>query len=70
MKLGDQLAGVALDARRDDAAVIIDEVHHQQIGLGMMDARDGEIRQPRQLAQHERLKLEARLAASRTLPAP
>ena len=64
MKPGDQLAGVALDARRDAAAVIVDEVHHQQVRLGMMDERDGEIRQPRKLAQHERLKLEARLRRS------
>jgi hypothetical protein len=37
VKRGDQLRGVALDTWRDGAAVILDEVHHQQIGRGMMD---------------------------------
>ena len=68
MKLGDQLAGMTLNAWRDATAVVVDEVHHQEIGLGMVDQRDRELRQPRQLAQHERLELETRLAVSCALP--
>ncbi len=44
VEVREQLARVAFDARRDPAAVIFDEVHHEQAGLGMMDVGDGELR--------------------------
>ena len=41
MQRGDQLAGVALDARRDAAAVGLDEIHDEEIGLGDMHGGTG-----------------------------
>ena len=58
MELSDQLARVTLDARRDPAAVILDEIHHDEAGVGVMDMRDRELRMPRQLGEHVSLKLE------------
>ena len=40
MQLRDQLAGVALHALGDAAAVGLDEVHDEEIGIGIVDMRD------------------------------
>ena len=39
MQSRDQLAGVALNAPADAAAVILDEVHDEEIARGIMHAR-------------------------------
>ncbi|HLO23722.1 MAG TPA: hypothetical protein VK193_09905 [Methyloceanibacter sp.] len=39
MQSRDQLAGVALNAPTDAAAVILDEVHDEEIARGIMHAR-------------------------------
>ena len=70
MEASDQLARMALDAWSDPAAVMRDEVHHEQVRLGMVDQRDGKVREARELAKHVSLELEARLAALPRLAAP
>src|SRR3990172_10601717 len=63
MEVRDQLARVALDARSDPAAVMRDEVHHEEEGVGVVNMRDGESRVARKLAKHVSLKLETGVAA-------
>ena len=62
---GDQLGRMALDVGRDGAAVIVDEVHDQEIVRSEMDMRDGEIGEACQLREHVAFELEARPIAAR-----
>src|SRR3977135_4298537 len=57
MKLCDQLTSVLLDAWGDAAAVVLDEVHDEEIGVGVVDMGDGKPRMARKLAKHVGLKL-------------
>ena len=63
MQFRDQLAGVALHALGDAAAVGLDEVHDEEIGIGIVDMRDRQLRKARKLAKHVSLELEMRSAA-------
>ena len=58
MKLGDQLASMALDAWGDLPAVSLDEVHDEQGGVGVMHLRNGQLRMAGKLAEHVSLKLQ------------
>ena len=63
MQFRDQLAGVALHALGDAAAVGLDEIHDEEIGIGIVDLRHRKLRKARKLAQHVGLELEMRSAA-------
>jgi hypothetical protein len=52
MELCDQFSGMPLDARGDAAAVVLDEVHDEKVGVGVMDMGDGKLRMARKLAKH------------------
>jgi hypothetical protein len=68
VELRDQLRGVTLDACADSAAVILDEVHHKQIGVGIMHMRDWELGLAHQLVEHVGLKVEAGTLCASRLP--
>ena len=54
MERGDQLRSVALDPRRDAAAVGLDEIHGEEIGQGDMHGRHRQRREAGKLAEHSR----------------
>jgi hypothetical protein len=40
VELRDQLSGMTLDIWGDATAVTVDEVHHEEIGVSIVDMRD------------------------------
>jgi hypothetical protein len=58
MEVGNQRARVPFGARGDRAAVGFDEIHHQEVRLGVMHFGDRKVRVARKLAEHVGLERE------------
>jgi hypothetical protein len=43
VELREELSGMMLNTWRDAAAIIVNEIHHEKIGVGIVDMRNGEI---------------------------